>query len=252
MTVERQSWRLFATDLGNQRHVVALSEDEHHYAHHVLRLREGDPVEVGNCAGLVGYGRVASSDKRGTTISLTEFRNFPGLRPGIHLVVGMPKQSALDELVSLCAEVGAGRMTLVATERSQNRNPPRFDRLEKVARETMRITKSAWQLKMDYQKHLVDELLLVSPETALFLCDESPIYESGVCCHNHLASRCAAVGPDGEIRLFIGPEASFSNGERERIRAAGAVPVSLGDNILRVPTAAAVASAIAVAFAKGR
>jgi 16S rRNA (uracil1498-N3)-methyltransferase len=250
MAVERQSWRLLAPELRDQQDSIVLGEDEHHYLHHVLRLRVGDLVEVGNGVGLVGYGAVVASDKRSTSVALTEFRQFPPLSPTVHLVVGMPKQSAVDELVAQCAEVGAGCVTLVATERSQNRNPPRLDRLEKVARETMRVTKSAWQLKIEYHKCLDDSLLQAADGIVLFLCDESPIYESGSSCHNHLAAHCAHLDGVREVRLFIGPEASFSHVERERITSAGARPVSLGDNILRVPTAAAVASAIAVAFAR--
>jgi 16S rRNA (uracil1498-N3)-methyltransferase len=46
------------------------------------------------------------------------------------------------------------------------------------------------------------------------------------------------------VWLTVGPEGGLADGELEALRAAGAVPVSLGEQILRTETAPVVAAAL--------
>jgi 16S rRNA (uracil1498-N3)-methyltransferase len=48
----------------------------------------------------------------------------------------------------------------------------------------------------------------------------------------------------GDLSIFIGPEGGFTEDEVNRAISAGALPVSLGSNILRTETAAIAALAI--------
>ena len=47
----------------------------------------------------------------------------------------------------------------------------------------------------------------------------------------------------GEIMFIVGPEGGLSDGEVETFVAAGAVPVLIGDHVLRTSTAGVVALA---------
>ena len=62
-----------------------------------------------------------------------------------------------------------------------------------------------------------------------------------------LAAAVHALGPVATLGLFIGPEGGFTEAEIAVATTAGIVPVTLGRRILRAETAAAVATALALA-----
>src|SRR3954454_13407864 len=62
-----------------------------------------------------------------------------------------------------------------------------------------------------------------------------------------IASRVADHGPLARLGLFIGPEGGFTAQEIATAREAGIMPVTLGKRILRAETAAAIATALALA-----
>ena len=61
-----------------------------------------------------------------------------------------------------------------------------------------------------------------------------------------LATAFAAHRGSGELAFFIGPEGDFTPQEAALAAGAGAVAVSLGDNVLKVDTAAIAVAAFAV------
>jgi 16S rRNA (uracil1498-N3)-methyltransferase len=62
-----------------------------------------------------------------------------------------------------------------------------------------------------------------------------------------LGATVRALGPISTLGLFIGPEGGFTEAEIAAATAAGIAPVTLGRRILRAETAAAVATALALA-----
>ncbi len=62
-----------------------------------------------------------------------------------------------------------------------------------------------------------------------------------------LGAALQALGPVATLGLFIGPEGGFTEAEIATATAAGIAPVTLGRRILRAETAAAVATALALA-----
>jgi 16S rRNA (uracil1498-N3)-methyltransferase len=62
-----------------------------------------------------------------------------------------------------------------------------------------------------------------------------------------LGAAVQALGPVSTLGLFIGPEGGFTEAEIATATAAGIAPVTLGRRILRAETAAAVATALALA-----
>ena len=62
-----------------------------------------------------------------------------------------------------------------------------------------------------------------------------------------LGAALRTLGPSAKLGLFIGPEGGFTEAEIAAATAAGIAPVTLGRRILRAETAAAVATALALA-----
>ncbi len=82
-------------------------------------------------------------------------------------------------------------------------------------------------------------------EGEAYFCDESPIYE-GQSIHTLLNALWSQRESLSQVHLMIGPEASFSDCEREFIyQNIPCTAVSLGKNILQVPYAVCAAVGVA-------
>jgi 16S rRNA (uracil1498-N3)-methyltransferase len=247
MSKQAQIWRIFSDFIPEAEELLGISENEHHYIKNVLRLRPGETVEICDGKGLIAKATFEQSEKQRSIFKISSRDSVSPLHNQVIVVVGTPKPSALDELVSLTSEIGVSEIHFVRTERSQNKQEIRTDRLSRLAREALRISKSAWEPQIVLHEDLQKTKALAESAT-LFLCDESPLYEGKGNILNHLASHLARSGIAGRVVIFIGPEASFSDKERHFLKEdLGATPVSLGPNILRTPTAAVYAVAVALA-----
>lgn len=267
----KQVWRLFVdngaangTASGASRgagSVVALGEDEHHYAFHVLRLAAGERVEVGDGRGWLADGVLETCDRKGATVRVEAVREEQRVPVPVTLFLAMPKPVTLVEVVSQAAEMGVARIVVFRSARCQSKAPAKHDKLARQAREALRISKGTRAPVIEV--HDAQDVLAsarfaesVAAPSSLFLCDESPLHDPYGAGHNGLHGALAALAaeassPTGEFRargvaVIVGPEASFTPEERTWFLSRGAHAVSLGPFILRVPTAAASSLALAM------
>lgn len=258
MASEKQVWRLFSSEALEALHEgcdVDLSDDELHYALHVLRLAKGETVEVGDGDGRIARGQISHSDKRRCSVRIDSVESRP--RPALKVVVclALPKPATLEDVVFQASEMGATELHVFRTQKSQFKSEPKQDKLRRQALEALRVNKAAWATDVHVHADFGAFLDSWNPDdrTVAFLCDESPLNpenrSAGLVNHNGLHRALAALGRDVKcIALFIGPEASFTAEERSALmERAGAQPVSLGERILRVPTAVATALALTLA-----
>lgn len=249
MTSQAQIWRLFYDEAPQKGEVIKIENEEHHFSRNVLRIRPGELVEFTNGKGLLARTRLIESDKKDSKyiVESADVAPFPKTR--VLLFVGTPKPSALEELISVGTELGAAQIHLIQTAKVQNKQELRIDRLYRIMRESMRISRCTWDTELFAHASLNDTIKAIAPESIKFLCDESPIYKNNGCMHNHLLNLLRKKEKRCDVAIFVGPEASFTQDERDFIcREFAAEPVSLGQNILRVPTAAAAATTICKAF----
>lgn len=248
MSKSSQIWRIFSDTIPNEGFSVAVTENEHHYVRSVLRLRVNESAEITDGQGTIAQAVLESCDKNESKFKIVSKVLKPLPNSQMILIVGTPKPSALEELVSITSELGVHEIHLVKSDLSQNKQDIRVDRLSKIAREALRISKSPWEPKIIFHASVHATKNTVN-QTAKFLCDESPIYEGKGRILNHLAAALTESSTRGRVAIYIGPESSFSQNEREVLtKDIGAVPVSLGENILRTPTAAVSATAITLAY----
>lgn len=263
MSSQNQTWRFFAKTECFLQQEILLDEEEHHYAFHVLRLAAGASVELGDCAGTLARGVISRCDKKAVLVSLEPPRTVARPASGVHVYLGMPKPSTLEEVVSLCSELGVASLTLIRTQRSQIKAEPKMEKLSRISKEALRINKNSWATQICYFES-VDAFLrqssgMIFPSA---FCDESPLYDSEVAGttsqlgHLHLLpwleSKAAGALQHG-VGVIIGPEASFTAEERQVfIQGVGAQSVALGSCILRVPTAVGAAASVCLAYLAAR
>ena len=211
---------------------LAPTLDQSRYLTQVMRLKAGDDLLVFN--GKDGEWRCAVSEvlKKGVLLRAEERVREQVSPPDVHLLLAMIKKGAVEFAVEKATELGAARIGLVQTARTQSHHI-RQDRLEAIAEESAEQTGRMDVPAID-AAHRLDALLDGwDGSRRLMFCDETggpPAIPT---------LRAAGSGP---WAILIGPEGGFSPEERERLRALPfATAVSLGPRILRADTAATTA-----------
>jgi len=225
--------RLYVTSPLAAAAPVAPTLDQSRYLTQVMRLKGGDDLLVFN--GRDGEWRctVAEVLKKGVILRAEEQVRPQTFGPDLELIVSVVKKARVETIVEKAAELGARRVRLVLTKRT-NADRIRLDRLDAIAEEAaeqtgrMDVPAVGDPIKLD--------ALLDGWETGrrLMFCDET----GGAPAISALAA-AGAGAQEQKWSILIGPEGGFSPEEGERLRSLPfTTAVSLGPRILRADTAA--------------
>ncbi len=201
--------------------------DQSRYLTQVMRLKTGDELRVFN--GVDGEWRATLSEmrKKGVVLRAEEQARPQTTGPDLELIVAVIKKSRVETIVEKAAELGAARVRLAVTQRT-NVDHVRLDRLDAIAEEAAEQTGRLDVPTIDDPEKLAAILDGWDASRRLMFCDET----GG-------APVATAVTEPGPWAILIGPEGGFSPEERERLRALPfTTAVSLGPRILRADTAA--------------
>jgi len=208
---------------------VCLSLGESHHLVKVLRIRNGENIELVNGKGIVAVGHVIDAHATRSKVLISEWRKEASF-PGIHLCFGFPKGLALDFIFRRCAEIGVDSFQPLTTEFSLKPGSWNAQRWEKVVVEVCKQCEATFFPKILAPANFTEWLSRRDNRRLLIVCDDK---ERAI----------AASIPRNEwgYDLLIGPEGGWSPRERESIYRAGAKRFGLGPQRLRSETAALVA-----------
>jgi 16S rRNA (uracil1498-N3)-methyltransferase len=164
------------------------------------------------------------------TLSLAAHVRPQASGPDLELVVALVKRARLETIVEKAAELGAARVRLLVTERT-NADHTRVERLQAIAVEAAEQT-GRLDVPQIVEPVKLERLIADWPAgRRLLFCDEAG---------DALPALAALAGqPNGPWSVLIGPEGGFSPKERRMLRdLAFAIPATLGPRILRADTAA--------------
>jgi 16S rRNA (uracil1498-N3)-methyltransferase len=210
---------------------LALDPGQSRYLGAVMRQAPGDELLLFN--GRDGEWRsvITVVGKRAVGVKAERLERPQRLGPDLDLIVALVKRGPLETIAEKAAELGARRLRLVTTERT-NAERARVERLTAIATEAAEQTG-----RLDVPQILEPvklEALIKDwePGRSLLFCDEAgdarPILEA-----------LPSALPSTSWVILIGPEGGFSPKERAMLRALPyAVPATLGPRILRADTAA--------------
>lgn len=204
----------------------------------VLRLKEGDKVNINDCNGNEFLGTIDYIDKSKVEVKLLEelkLNNEPPIE--VYLYQGLPKASKMDLIVQKCTELGIREITPIVTDRVASsindikRESKKLDRWNRIAFEACKqnkrtlIPKVKDIMSMDELKEQLKEmdLIVVPYENAENYGIKQMI--------KNIKSEVKKVG------IIIGPEGGFEQEEIEGLKNMEAQIVTLGPRILRTETA---------------
>jgi 16S rRNA (uracil1498-N3)-methyltransferase len=219
--------------------VFSIKGEQAHYVSNVRRFKPEDEIMIFDGTGNSYKAKINSVNKNeiignilSSSYKMSEFI--------VNLYTSIPKFDRFEWLIEKCAEIGVSEIFPINAKRSVtiNFSKNKLTRYEKISiaassqcgrNDIMKINnpldfKTACK-NVAKDKNFINILPWESESKILF---------------NNLLSESKFTGAN----IFIGPEGGFENKEVEFAQSVGIKTVTLGDNILRVETAAVVASVL--------
>ncbi|GAB5483231.1 MAG: 16S rRNA (uracil(1498)-N(3))-methyltransferase [Parasphingorhabdus sp.] len=231
----RSAPRLYVDTELSEGAEIRLDGGHAHYLLKVMRIKEGQPVELFDNRTGEYLAHVTMLGKRDLILLIDGKTRERENVPDLWLLAAPIKKDRYNWIAEKATELGVAKMIPVQTERTQNVQI----KPDKIKAHMVEAAEQCERTALPVLDGLIklDALLQDWPaDRHLFFADER-IYESG-----EGSFRKALVAHDGPAAILIGPEGGFSDAENEFIRALPqSVPVSLGPRILRADTAAVAA-----------
>ena len=191
------------------------------------RLRPGDVVVLVDGSGREAHGRVVRFSRGALEAAVEAVRAAEGpSHPPLHLLVAAVRSERLAWIAEKATELGASRLTLVVTERTQSfrARDAVAARLSRVVREAAKQTEAARWPAVEGPRPLAEVLRAETSSTRLILDPSGEPFPAT------LAAAPAA--------LLVGPEGGWTERELADALSQGWLAVSLAAGKLRAETAA--------------
>lgn len=224
--------------------LVSLTGAEAKHAAVVRRLRVGEAVSVGDGAGVWLGGLAEEVSPSRVDVRISERVEHPAPAPRVVLVQALAKGDRDELAVQAACELGVDEIVPWQASRSVSRwEGPKAvkgrERWTTIVREAAKQAHRAWlpevappvTTKQLAERAGSQRMLLLDPTASVRLSEIEP--------------------DDRDLVLVVGPEGGISDEELDRLTAAGAERVLLGETVLRTSTAGPAAIAV-LSVALGR
>lgn len=218
---------------------VQFPPDLCHQIIHVLRLKDGDLVEVLDNSGNAYLTELdidpAERTVQGRIVDSSPAKGEPAVR--IELCVGLSHRDKIEWVLQKGTEVGVSVFRPFVSSRtlvqSRELKPKRRDRWENIIREAAEQSGRGKLPRLEAPVRLKDLMEEEKSDESLSL-----LAWEGAGSESSDLSEALKKFSGSQIRLFIGPEGGFSEEEVQAAHTSGCQVVSLGNRILRMETAA--------------
>ncbi len=225
--------RFFAPDI---EETLILPEVESQHAIRVLRLTEGDEIEVVDGKGKLFICRITLAHSKKCGVEIVEVAEIPS-RWGNNIVLCVAPTKNLDRIewmAEKCTEMGIDRLIPIRCRYSE-RKELKTGRLSKILVSAMKQSLKTVLPQLDELTPVLEIISMpFSGQKYIAYCDDEV--------ERKLLAKEYKAGAD--VMILIGPEGDFSPEEVAAALANGFVPVSLGESRLRTETAAVTACAM--------
>ena len=223
--------------------VVGLDGPEGRHAADVRRLRSGERVTLTDGRGASVTGRVVAVRQGGLDVAVEDTVVHPPRLPRLVVAQALAKGGRDEDAVEAMTEIGVDEVIGWAASRSIARWTDRTSRrwsatIEAAAKQSRRVW---WPAAS-------------GPVTTAELADRCRDAGQALILHEAATESLAELAFDStdDVLLVVGPEGGITDDELAAFRAAGAVAVRLGVEVLRSSTAGVAALAAICADSRWR
>lgn len=215
---------------------VTVTGELYRHMARVLRLKEGDEVQLTDAAGKRHIGEIAASGGKSLTVRITSTENPTEQAPRLRVTLyqGLPKGEKLDLILQKCTELGITEVVTFDAARSivklsGERSASRLGRYEKIVQEAARQSGRRSAPRVAIGASLKEVLKEAQHEVKLLLWEGEQT--------TRLRETFDAHPEHESVAIVVGPEGGLSTEEVQQAMGHGFVPVTLGERILRTETA---------------
>jgi len=224
-----------------QEDTLFLAGREAHHARHVLRVRPGERIIVLDGVGREFHCEVEGSDNDRVRLRVGEIRVHAPPACAVTLLQALPKGRIMDAIIQKATELGVARIVPLLSERvvvqiGEENLARKTTKMQLVAVEAIKQCGACWLPRIETpvtpHQFLAREEPLELPLMASLQAGSRPLREYFHAFQTRHGRKPQSTG------VWIGPEGDFTPSETEAIKAHGVLPITLGELVLRVETAA--------------
>lgn len=212
-----------------------LDENESFHLIQVLRKKNGDMIQVTDGKGYLYEATITQASPKKCLIYIDSLLKKVEREFSYHLHMAIAPTKNMDRFeffVEKATEIGVHSITPLLCEKSERKVINQV-RIEKIALSAMKQSGSLF----------LPEINLLTKFPA-FIASYREELQLICTCSGERSLLQEKICQAGNHIVLIGPEGDFSIKEMELAKAAGAIPISLGDKRMRVETAGIYVSAI--------
>jgi len=210
-----------------------LSDETHHHCVQVLRMKEGDHIQLTNGKGLLVTSALKAIVRKQTVVEIIGEQQMVQPDKQVSLAVGLLKNASRFEwCLEKATELGVTEIIPLLCKRTE-RQHFRFDRMQGILVAAMLQSQQTF-LPVLHEPTSVEKMI---PASA---------YQQKLMAHCEEASRTPlhTLAISTSVQILIGPEGDFTTAEIELALQHGFQPVLLGNTRLRTETAAIAAATL--------
>lgn len=216
--------------------VVTLRPADARHALNVLRLTPGASVQILNGEGECLFGELLEGAKKHVTVRIKSRKNQTQPTQRLGLALSMLKPKAMDLAMQKATELGVDDIWLIESDRSVSRwsgkeMTSKLEKLDLTLIEAMKQCGALWKprlhglVKLDDLRTRLGDAWDIAFGNLHDSVKPLPVWKAAPSFQN--SSICWCVGPEGD----------FTDAEVQVLIETGAVPVDLGELVLRSETA---------------
>lgn len=205
----------------------------------VRRLAVGERADITDGAGQIAECVVDVTRQGELELTVVARRTVPPPQPRLVVLQAIPKGDRGELAVGLLTEAGADVIVPWAADRCvavwrDERAARGRRRWAAAAAEAAKQSRRAWFPEVTEQADQAEVVRLIRAAPLAIVLDPDAGRDAA----------SLALPATGDIVVVVGPEGGITPAEDEALRAAGAVPATLGPTVLRASTAGVVAASV--------
>lgn len=225
----------FEADIPAGVATFSLSEESRKHAVQVLRMREGETLQITDGKGNLYTAVILVADKKTCQVRITEAafaaKTIRRVTIGISL---LKNASRIEWFLEKATEMGISGIIPLLCKRTE-RQHFRYDRMQHILVSAMLQSRQVWLPVLEQPTEVASVISQgITAQKLIAHCEELQ------------KSSLPALKMAQDVLILIGPEGDFTPSEIEQALQHGFEPVSLGLTRLRTETAGVVAAALLV------
>lgn len=229
--------RFFVDEPLDEKNLHVLREQEFHHLKHVVRMREGEELELVDGRGYLASATIERLNRDHAVVSINKIGKEDKPPFEVILAQAIPRGNhPLSWILEKATELGVSQFWFFPSTHSQRKLPSEHQ-LERMRATTIAAMKQCGRL------YLPDIVLKPFLSDWEFL-EESSFFGDVRPTASPFAKALETMHGAKRIVFFVGPESGFTSEEVVQLEKRGVKGVKLNRNILRVETAAVVALSV--------